>query len=202
MRLQTNAGKDHVSCWSWGWGERSCLSPLLPSGSPGEFRARSKGTEKQTKSLEAELESSLCVLKTSMAKAVVWAESVLQQVLLTPSSSCSWTSCARLCFHRHLASAFPPPLFYCLYKSTVPSQSPILLFCSATSLLFSLHAASCFSQTRLEKSCTLDFCLVHPYCTLPYFLCWQCQTSDPQIVPGLIIPMPQNYDVFPWHLNP
>lgn len=30
-----------------------CLSPLLPSGPPGEFRARSKDTEKQTKSLEA-----------------------------------------------------------------------------------------------------------------------------------------------------
>lgn len=48
-----------------------CLSPLLPSGPPGEFRARSKDTEKQTKSPEAELEFSLRILKTDMDKAVV-----------------------------------------------------------------------------------------------------------------------------------
>lgn len=48
-----------------------CLSPLLPSGPPGGFRARSKDTEKQTKSLEAELELPLRILKTDMDKAVV-----------------------------------------------------------------------------------------------------------------------------------
>lgn len=48
-----------------------CLSPSLPSGPPGEFRARNKDTEKQTKSLEAALELSLRILKTDMDKAAV-----------------------------------------------------------------------------------------------------------------------------------
>lgn len=68
---------------------------MLPSGPPGGFRARSKNTEKQTKSLEAVLELSLCILMTDMdtAVALLWgtcewpeAEQVLHWVLLTPSS--------------------------------------------------------------------------------------------------------------------
>lgn len=43
-----------------------CLSPLLPSVPPGEFRARSKDTEQRIKSPEAELEFCLRILKTEM----------------------------------------------------------------------------------------------------------------------------------------